>query len=75
MSGVHLDLCIQFAACIFEAVALVNDDVLPAQLGQARPVVLAHHEVITGQHHIKAGLAPTNLHQQAPKVKHDHSTV
>lgn len=70
VSGVHLDLCIQFAACILEAVALINDDVLPGQLGQARPVDLAHHEVIAGQQHIKAGLAPSNLHQESTDQGH-----
>ena len=70
VSGVHLDLCIQFAGCIFEPVALIDDDVLPGQLGQAGPVLLPHHEVIAGQQHIKAGLTPSNLHQIASM--HDH---
>jgi len=61
-SGVHLDLCVQLAAGILEPVALVNDDVLPCQPGQPRPVGLAHHEVIAGQQHIEAGIAASNLH-------------
>lgn len=69
VGGVHLDLCIQFAAGILEAVALINDDVVPGQLSQPWPVALAHHEVIAGQQHIKAGLAPSNLHQETTVVR------
>ena len=68
VGGVHLGLCIQFAACILETVAFINDDVLPGQLGQPRPVILAHHEVIAGQQHIKVGLAPSNLHQETTMI-------
>lgn len=74
-SSVRLDFCIQFAACILEAVALINNDVFPGQLGQAWPVVLAHHKIIAGQQYIKAGLTPTNLHQEASRIEHDHSNA
>ena len=73
VGSVHLDLCIEFAGSILEPVALINDDVLPSQLGQARPISLPHHEVVAGQQHIKPGLSPSNLHsnqQSALVAKH-----
>lgn len=65
VGGIHLDLCIELAAGVLQPVPLVNDDVLPGQLGQAWPVILAHHEVIAGQQHIKPGLTPGDLHRAA----------
>ena len=64
MSGIHLDFSVQLAACILEPVTLINDDVLPSQFCQARPVSLAHHEVVAGQQDIEAGFATNNLQAQ-----------
>lgn len=62
LCAVHLDLCIELAPSVLEPVPFINDDVLPLQLCQARPVALAHQEIIAGQQDIKLCLARDDLY-------------
>ena len=55
--AIHFDLCVELAPSTLQPVPLIHNNVLPLQLRQAWPVMLAHQEVIAGQQYIKVRLA------------------